>query len=172
MWCGAMQHQFQSFGPAVIAARVDGSRERAPAGELREACMFLQLGGHVIPRHRVSSSASPMTGSGGDPVRRGLSIQSLRSLGYLIPAFRLRSLSYGGQVAGMTTGCDFAFSQRIAPEVCKSVGPREYRGRSEDRVRAAPAVSCAFAHRKRAHEHTGTGGASRPSLRNGLRLTS
>jgi hypothetical protein len=60
-----MQHQFQSFGPAVIAARVNGSRERAPVGEFREACVFLQLGGHVIPRHRVSPSASPMTGSGG-----------------------------------------------------------------------------------------------------------
>ena len=32
-------------------------------------------------------------------------------------------------------------------------------------MRAAPAVSCAFAHRKRAHEHTGSAGASRPSLR-------
>ena len=42
----------------------------------------------------------------GDPVRRGLSIQSLMSLEYWIPAF-----------AGMTTGCDFAISRRIAPEV-------------------------------------------------------
>jgi hypothetical protein len=35
-------------------------------------------------------------------------------------------------------------------------------------VHAAPAVSCANAHKERAHEHTGTGGASRPSLRSGL----
>ena len=39
----------------------------------------------------------------------------------------------------------------------------------EDRVRAAPAVSCAVMRKKRhAHEHTGSAGASRPSLRNGF----
>src|SRR5919106_2450774 len=43
-----------------------------------------------------------------------------------------------------------------------------FRGRREDRVRAAPAVSCASAQSKSAHEHTGTAGASRPSLRNGF----
>jgi hypothetical protein len=42
------------------------------------------------------------------------------------------------------------------------------RGRREDRVHAAPAISCAIAHKERAHEHTGTGGASRPSLRSGF----
>jgi hypothetical protein len=42
------------------------------------------------------------------------------------------------------------------------------RGRREDRVRAAPAVSCAKAVRKNAHEHTGSAEAARPSLRNGL----
>jgi len=46
--------------------------------------------------------------------------------------------------------------------------PSKIRGRREDRVRAAPAVSCAIAHRKRAHEHTGSAGASRPSLRSGF----
>src|SRR6476660_2238187 len=33
---------------------------------------------------------------------------------------------------------------------------------------ALPAVSCAIAHRERAHEHTGSAGASRPSLRSGF----
>src|SRR5437879_3439101 len=47
-------------------------------------------------------------------------------------------------------------------------GPPRNRGRREDRVRAAPAVSCAIAHREHAHEHTGSAGASRPSLRNGF----
>jgi hypothetical protein len=46
--------------------------------------------------------------------------------------------------------------------------PSIMRGRREDRVRAAPAVSCAMCTKKCAHEHTGSGGASRPSLRNGL----
>ncbi len=44
----------------------------------------------------------------------------------------------------------------------------ERRGRREDRVRAAPAVSCAICTRRCAHEHTGSAGASRPSLRNGF----
>src|ERR1700761_2833530 len=42
------------------------------------------------------------------------------------------------------------------------------RGRREDRVRAAPAVSCALMHNKKcAHEHTGSAETLRPSLRNG-----
>ena len=35
-------------------------------------------------------------------------------------------------------------------------------------MRAAPAVSCAIAHRKRAHEHTGSAETLRPSLRSGF----
>ena len=41
-------------------------------------------------------------------------------------------------------------------------------GRREDRVRAAPAVSCAMCTKKCAHEHTGPAESIRPSLRNGL----
>ena len=48
------------------------------------------------------------------------------------------------------------------------VCPLENRGRREDRVRAAPAVSRAIAHRKRAHEHTGSAETLRPSLRSGF----
>ena len=44
----------------------------------------------------------------------------------------------------------------------------ENRGRREDRVRAAPAVSRAFAHKECAHEHTGSAETLRPSLRNGF----
>ena len=42
------------------------------------------------------------------------------------------------------------------------------RGRREDRVRAAPAVSCAKVANKNAHEHTGSAETLRPSLRNGF----
>jgi hypothetical protein len=39
----------------------------------------------------------------------------------------------------------------------------------EDRVRAAPEVSCALMHEaKNAHEHTGSAVNNRPSLRNGV----
>jgi hypothetical protein len=41
-------------------------------------------------------------------------------------------------------------------------------GREEGRVRAAPAVSCAACAKRNAHEHTGSAGAFRPSLRNGF----
>jgi hypothetical protein len=42
------------------------------------------------------------------------------------------------------------------------------RGRREDRVRAAPAVSRANWTKEDAHEHTGSAEAIRPSLRNGF----
>ena len=46
--------------------------------------------------------------------------------------------------------------------------PSITRGRREDRVRAAPAVSRAICTKKCAHEHTGPAESIRPSLRNGL----
>src|SRR5258708_34386240 len=42
------------------------------------------------------------------------------------------------------------------------------RGRREDRVRAAPAVSCAICTEESAHEHTGSAETLRPSPRNGF----
>ena len=70
-----------------------------------------------------------------------------------------------------------AFSRRHSPEFCKFIGPQKKerahatlkRGRREDRVHAAPAVSCAKMHlAKSAHEHTGSAEAVRPSLRDGF----
>src|SRR6267143_1543711 len=54
------------------------------------------------------------------------------------------------------------------PRFAINVPPSRNRGCREDRVRAAPAVSCAVAHKENAHEHTGSAEASRPSLRNGF----
>ena len=68
----------------------------------------------------------------------------------------------------MTPGYTFAFSRRNPPEACISFALLEIRGRREDRVHAAPAVSCANAHKERAHEHTGSAETLRPSLRNGF----
>ena len=69
----------------------------------------------------------------------------------------------------MTVEYDFAISRHETPEVCIFVCPPEIRGRREDRVLAAPEVPCAVCALARgAHEHTGTAGASRPSLRNGF----
>jgi len=61
----------------------------------------------------------------------------------------------------------FAISRRWSPEVYFDFTLKE-RGRREDRVLAAPAVSCAVAHKGRAHEHTGSAEAFRPSLRSGF----
>ncbi|QDW42207.1 hypothetical protein FFI89_031240 [Bradyrhizobium sp. KBS0727] len=59
-------------------------------------------------------------------------------------------------------------SRRDAPGVLQeNLGPRN-RGRREDRVRAAPAVSRAIDATRYAHEHTGLAETHRPSLRNGF----
>jgi hypothetical protein len=65
-------------------------------------------------------------------------------------------------------GCAPAFSRRDAPGVLHFVAPSGNRGRREDRVRAAPAVSCARCTSKNAHEHTGSAETLRPSPRNGF----
>jgi len=57
---------------------------------------------------------------------------------------------------------------RFRPRFAVELPALENRGRREDRVRAAPAVSRAIAHRERAHEHTGSAETLRPSLRSGF----
>jgi hypothetical protein len=93
----------------------------------------------------------------GHPVRRSLSVQSLTSgiLGH--PPARVT-----------TSGCVFAISRHRLPEVCLLVCSLENGGRKEDRVRAAPAVSCAKRTKENAHEHTGSAESIRPSLRSGF----
>src|ERR1700682_1969413 len=71
----------------------------------------------------------------------------------------------------MTASCsthDLSIPRRDAPESCVMVPPSKIRGRREDRVRAAPAVSCAKCTKENAHEHTGSAEALRHSLRNGF----
>src|SRR4051812_15818248 len=58
------------------------------------------------------------------------------------------------------TEYDSAFSRRDTPEGMLEMCAPENRGRREDRVRAAPAVSCAKCTKKCAHEHTGSAEAS------------
>ena len=62
-----------------------------------------------------------------------------------------------------------AFSRQHFARGLQFIGALKTRGRREDRVRAAPAVSRANAYaKKNAHEHTGSAEAFRPSLRNGF----
>jgi len=56
----------------------------------------------------------------------------------------------------------------VLSEACYSFAPPQEEGAGKDRVRAAPAVSCATGIKEYAHEQTGLAGAFRPSLRNGL----
>ena len=105
----------------------------------------------------------------GYPVRCGfLGSKSLAPLGYWItrPSARLRT----GRVT--TTEYDFAISRRIPPEVCIFVALLQLRGRREDRVLAAPAVSRAICANKTAHEHTGQREHSGLPCAMALRLTS
>ena len=90
------------------------------------------------------------------------------------PLLARRSFSGGGKPGYDEFTCvsarkhDVTFSRHNAPEVLLEPCPSKNRGSREDRVRAAPAVSCAMYTRKCAHEHTGPAGASRPSLRSGF----
>jgi len=64
----------------------------------------------------------------------------------LLRRFRLRSLSFGGQVAprnvrAMTVEHDFAISPRRAPEVCQESFALSMKGRGEYRALDAPAAS-------------------------------
>ena len=81
----------------------------------------------------------------------------------------VRNCAQGGV---MTTEYDFAISRRVAPEVCCKTSRPPVRGRREDRVLAAPAVSRAICANKSAHEHTGQREHSGLPCAMALRLTS
>jgi hypothetical protein len=62
----------------------------------------------------------------------------------------------------------FALKRRGRSAIPRGTQATLKRGRREDRVRAAPAVSCAKGIQENAHEHTGSAETLRPSLRNGF----
>jgi hypothetical protein len=109
----------------------------------------------------------------GYPVRCGLSVQSLTSLEYWIVRPSAQSRTRRTMTAEMwrhrihQTRAS-AFSRRVSPEVLQFVHALQSRGRRECRAPLAPAVSCAMCTDKCAHEHTGTAGAARHSLRDGF----
>jgi hypothetical protein len=121
-------------GRAPLSSSATGSRECAPDDRLRRK----------------------------DPVRRGLSVQSLASLEYWVPRLR------GGRRLSVRPPSRDTLRPRFASSL-----PSRNRGRREDRGKTGCAPHprsrvplCALA--KDAHEHTGSAGASRPSLRNGF----
>ena len=72
----------------------------------------------------------------------------------------------------MTIECVFAISRHELPEAFLKLPPSPIRGRREDRVLAAPAVSRAICANKTAHEHTGQREHSGLPCAMALRLTS
>jgi hypothetical protein len=81
---------------------------------------------NVIASQRVGAKRRPMTGS---------AKQSILSSRGKMDCFA---------ALAMTAECDFAFSRHDLPEVLQENLALEIRGRREDRVRAAPAVSRAM----------------------------
>jgi len=112
-------------------------------------------GRECAPRDERNCARTVMTGS----AKSGAVLEGSR--------IALRFIRATGEIV-TTMVHTSAISRRIPPEVFNFVALLLNGGRREDRVLAAPAVSRASAHGKSAHEHTGTGGASRPSLRSGF----
>jgi hypothetical protein len=101
----------------------------------------------VMPRHRVSPSASPMTGSGG-------ASSTPRLLGSIIAASGIL-----GHPPSRVTTSEGVLAARFRPRFCKFGAPLLKRGRRECRVHAAPAVSCANCAKKAHTSIQGSGGS-------------
>src|ERR1700730_12493899 len=89
--------------------------------------------------------------------------------GRAVSRFRLRSLSYGGQVAPRNDDKSrhaFATPRRDAPESLMNLSP--YGGRGECRVPSAPAVSCALVLVERTRVTTSTPESPGIPARNGF----
>ena len=97
----------------------------------------------------------PRAGGGSSTPRPLDSITDIS--GILDPAF-----------AGMTTEYALAFSRHDVPEACIFVTLSNQRAQGRPDARCTRGLVCICALKKRAHEHTGSAGASRPSLRNGF----
>ena len=63
---------------------------------------------------------------------------------------------------------DFVFSRHRVPEACQKVSPTKVEGAGKTGCALHPRSRVQDAHSKKAHEHTGSAEAFRPSLRNGF----
>ena len=88
---------------------------------------------------------------------------------YSLQGSPAKSASALGTIFRAWNGCGSAISRRIASEVCIFFWPSsktEGAGKTGCALHPRSRVQCA--RKKCAHEHTGSAGASRPSLRNGF----
>jgi hypothetical protein len=145
--------------PGSLSARSDAPRTFTRASRHREQRPRASRPA-TTPARWLTAFAPTDCGGYGSPRSRGR-----RSVGPRSPA--LNGYSFTFQTA-LDPERGFAISPPVRREVCRQRPPSEIRGRREDRVRAAPAVSCAKCANKNAHEHTGSAEAIRPSLRNGF----
>ena len=109
------------------------------------------------------SEAKCETGWGGEATERGLADHH-SLLRHPTPLAARATLPLQGRVR------KYVHLRILATHCARGLQIRspQNRGRREDRVRAAPAISRAKAENKGAHEHTGSAEAVRPSLRNGF----
>jgi hypothetical protein len=147
---GAQRHPGRCWLVPDIAEPVIGRAFARPVGSSRL---------RSSPSLRANGSAQsgrPMTGS----AKQSMSPRKER-----MDCFRLRSLSFGGQVVAsllamtlIDLNTTFRSRGAMRPEFCISFALSEIRGRREDRARAAPAVSCAIvATRTRARAYRFSG---------------
>jgi hypothetical protein len=132
---------------------------------LNEKCVVPQCQKLVRRADLVLVSSSSLRTQG--PIRRGVSLSagrrglsSLVTPGVMGPGVR-RDDGLKRHVTSRSRGA-------MRPKFSRSFRSSENRGRREDRVRAAPAVSCANWVVETAHEHTGSAETLRPSPRNGF----
>jgi hypothetical protein len=145
---------YSSGSGPCMALLLDGSScRRTPGGESRFD--FQTARATKTPSLRANGSRERAPD---DRLREAIQLAARKKAG-LLRRFAPRN---DGKTHPRDLAARFA---RALPFTFRSL---EIRGRREDRVRAAPAVSCAICANKNAHEHTGSAETLRPSLRNGL----
>jgi hypothetical protein len=120
-------------------------------------------GRHTPPPGRAN--ARPMTGSGGvSSTPRPL--DSITAVSGILDRPPSRTMTAEDVASPNTSDTPPHSRDAFRPGFANRFAP--VRGRRECRVLAAPAVSCANSANRCAHEHTGTAGAARHSLRDGF----
>ena len=96
---------------------------------------------YAVARTMTHISSSPRTRG---PIRRVVSLYAVRPM----PSPTITARGYGSPRSRGRRNIGSRSRDTLRPRLTNFVGPLETRGRREDRVRAAPAVSCALMHRK------------------------
>jgi hypothetical protein len=162
--------QPQTFSLESVIARSEATKQSILSlrGEMDCFASLAMTIRVVIPRHRVSPSASPMTGSCGVSSTPWLlgsmtSASDTGSPGHLV---RRRASRF---CRAMTSRVNAAARSRGAmrPRRALIFRPSKQRAQGKPGARCTRGLVCKNVQ-KNAHEHTGSAEAIRPSLRNGF----